>query len=198
VQVVPDMDAENPREWGDPLWTWAATEGAGYSDKGAMTLSEIEEYKLTGREDHAGPSNAFKKEYLVFPLYLYRHSGDCVSVSDEMFRAFDSEGFDSGCMEVAYLSRKKVCKDFAWKRLTKKRVQRLFEYLKGEVAEMNAWLRGDVYGVKVTELESEKEDSVWGYYCPEREDIGEIVRENLIGWVGDKERFAIAEELLSA
>jgi hypothetical protein len=67
----------------------------------------------------------------------------------------------------------------------------LLDRLGAEVEEMNEWLAGDVYGVQIIDMESEKEDSCWGFigydrlydsvkgmlweWAPE-EDIEDIVR----------------------
>jgi hypothetical protein len=95
VQAVFDGDCESPRKW-DNLWTWATTQGAGYSDKGALRLDDITE-ELHG--------NTFQNNYLFYHLYLYRHSGDILSVSNTGYPFNDQ--FDAGCIGIAYLSKKK-------------------------------------------------------------------------------------------
>jgi hypothetical protein len=70
MQVLPDMDAENPRKDYDHAWTWSTTRGAGYSDSGAMDLDDWND--MTKKE---------QEKYLVSRLFLYRHSGDVISCS---------------------------------------------------------------------------------------------------------------------
>jgi hypothetical protein len=181
VQVVRDSDASSPREWGDMLWTWSCTNGAGYSDNGAMTLEEIENYGRREKDDSDCVPRQFMKEHLVAPLYLYRHSGDTISLGTGMFRAIDPQGFDHGRMGFAYLSREKIAKEFGWETLTKERKERLLSILSVEVATMNAWLSGDTYGIELTELDSEESESLRGIYCDDRQTFKEDVAE----YIGD-------------
>jgi hypothetical protein len=187
VQVVPDTDTGNPREEYDHLFKWSTTSGAGYTDKDAMSLEEIERK----------PSRKFLEEYIVFPLYLYRHSGDVLSTSCARFRMADLQGWDSGCMGIAYLEKKRVLSEYGWKKLTKARHNKLYEYLKGEVEEMNAYISGSVYGVIVTELESEQSDSCWGYICSEKKDVESAVFDMLYGWLDDAGRKKVVEKMVA-
>jgi hypothetical protein len=176
VQVVPDEDCESPRRVGEPLWTWVTTCGAGYSDNENETPKDFE-------DDDGKIDEAFCKENLIRPLYLLRHSGDFISVSNRECRAFDPQGFDSGCMGFAYLNKEKARKEYGWKMLTEGRVNQLLKYLQREVEEVNAYLSGEVYGVKVINLETEHEESCWNFICPKWKDVEETVREMLGGWV---------------
>jgi hypothetical protein len=190
IQVVPDRDAESPREWSN-LWTWSTTPGVGYSDKGALTLREIEEYKVD-EAIYGKPSKQFLQEYLVFPLYLYRHGSDYISTSYQELKACDPQGFDSACMGLAYLSKKEVRQEYGWKVLTKRRIKALFDQLKGEVEDMNTYLSGSVYGVIVMELESETEESVWGVMCNNTQDIKNTLVNVLDGWLPIEQQHEVA------
>jgi hypothetical protein len=100
-------------------------------------------------------------------------------------------------MGFAYLEKKKARAEYGWNRITKTRAARLFKYLQSEVKEMDAWLSGAVYGIRVTELESEKAESRWGFICPEWKDIEECVAEMLFGWVADDKRHELAGQLVA-
>jgi hypothetical protein len=173
-QILPDRDADNPRFMADPLWTWATTDGAGYSDKWAMSLDEFEE--LTREE---------RRKYVVCKLYLYRHSGDVIGMSNTSY-PFNCQ-WDAGCMGLAYVSREQIEKDFGWKVLTKKRKEELLKYLKYEVEEMNVWLSGGVYGFVLTDFETEQEESCWGYYAGNRWDLIDCAKDFLRDYLGSGE-----------
>jgi hypothetical protein len=162
VQVVPDTDACSPREMFDHTWTWTTTRNAGYSDKGAI-----------GIDDWRSMEKAEWEKYISYPLSLLRHSGDTIYVGSGKLRS-DPEGWDSGCMGVAYMTKKKLVQEFGSTRkngeiikqgtkLTKKVLEKGVARLKAEVVEMNMYLHGEVYGVIVTCLETEDNDSCWGF-----------------------------------
>jgi hypothetical protein len=178
VQVVPDMDATNPREEFDHAWAWATTPGAGYSDKGAMDIDDWHDMEKAERE-----------QYLAYPLGLMRHSGDTIYVGSGEHWA-DSGGWDSGCMGVAYITKKQALREWGgtWKngdivkqgvRLTRKVREQAFACLKSEVEEMNMFIHGEVYGVIVTCLETEDDESCWGFYCDGRKEICRCVKDML-------------------
>jgi hypothetical protein len=194
VQVVPDMDAFNPREDLDHAWTWTTTERAGYSDKGAMDIDDWYDMEKAERE-----------KYIAYPLALLRHSGDTIYVGSGEHWA-DPGGWDSGCMGVAYITKKKAVHEWGcvWKhgevvkqgvKLTKKVREKAFACLKAEVAEMNMFLHGEVYGVIVTCLETEEDDSCWGFYCDSRKDIERCVKELLPNGMASEAEEAVVNAL---
>jgi hypothetical protein len=148
---------------------------------------------------------AEKEKYLAYPLGLLRHSGDVVYVGNKGHWA-DPGSWDSGCMGIAYITKKQALKEWggAWKngnrvktgtRLTKKVRDAAFESLKAEVAEMNLFLQGDVYGVVVTNLETEEEDSCWGFYCAGGDDIRRCVKEMLPAGMPKEAKTELLNEL---
>jgi hypothetical protein len=191
VQVVPDTDAFNPREDFDHAWTWATTRNAGYSDKGAMDI-----------DDWNYMEKAEKEQYLYYPLGLLRHSGDTLYVGAKEHWA-DYGGWDSGCMGVAYMTKRKAIQEFGctWKngevikqgtKLTPKVREKAFARLKSEVVEMNMYLHDEIYGVIITCLETEDNDSCWGFYCDGRKEIGQRVKELLPrGMTGEAEEAVV-------
>jgi hypothetical protein len=194
VQVVPDMWGYNSREDYDHVWTWATTRNAGYSDERAMDI-----------DDWYGMEKAEREKYIYYPLGLLRHSGDTLYVGSKE-HPVDPGGFDSGCMGVAYMTKKKAVHEWGsvWKngeivrqgvRLTKKVRKKAFECLKAEVKEMNMFLHGEVYGVIVTCLETEHNNDCWGFYCGSRDDICRCVKELLPGGMPGEEENAVVNAL---
>jgi hypothetical protein len=194
VQVVPDIDLFSPREGDHHEWKWTTGRNAGYSARGAMSIDAWHGMKKAERE-----------KYLAYPLGLLRHSGDTLYVGSKEHWA-DPGGWDSGCMGVAYIEKKKAAR--AWDgtlkngeivkqgtRLTKKVRKEALECLKAEVKEMNMYLRGEVYGVIVTCLETEADDSCWGFYCDGRGEIEQAVRRVLPKGMTAEEKNAVIEAL---
>jgi hypothetical protein len=194
VQAVPDMDVCNPREEFAPAWTWATTRNAGYSDKGAMDI-----------DDWHGMEKAEREKYIFYPLGLLRHSSDTIYAGSREHWA-DPGGWDSGRMGVAYITKKKAVSEWGgtWKngeavkqgtRLTGKVRKRAFECLKAEVAEMNMFIHGEIYGIIVTCLETEEDDSCWGFYCDGREEIRGRVKDMLPNGMTAEAEEAVANAL---
>jgi hypothetical protein len=170
IQAMSDDDAENPREDDSSCWTWTTTTGAGYRDKGAMSLDAWEEME-----------KADKERYLWRPLGLYRHSGDAIYVGSGE-HVMDPGGWDSGCMGVAYITKKDaidVWGDVGALRLTKKIQEAALRGLQAEVEEMNMWLLNQVYGVSCVLLETEQTWDCWGYRCSDRAELKRCMRDHL-------------------
>jgi hypothetical protein len=177
IQVVPDEYCDSPRQWGN-LWTWVTASGAGYSDIKRETPDDFE-------DDDGKLSKAFLRDNIVVPLYLYRHSGDSISLGREY--PFDCP-WDSGCMGFAYLSYAKIQEEYGWKNITKTRREKLIADLKGEVETMNVWLSGGAYGIKVVNMESGYEDSCWGFVRSGMNELADCASEMLIGWIDDNDK----------
>lgn len=94
----------------------------------------------------------------ILPLYLYDHSG--ITISTTPFGC----AWDSGQVGWAYVTEKSAkamgCDGSMggdWP------VSRLEEAIRGEVAEYDRFLTGDVYGYVVTEPDGEEGESCWGF-----------------------------------
>jgi hypothetical protein len=192
VQVVRDRDVENPRLYFDHAWTWATTRGAGYSDKGAMSLSAWDDMDKEERE-----------QYLCYPLGLYRHGGDHVYVGGGAYL----DAWDSGQMGVAYITKEEALAAFGGrgkigesfkpaKRLTKQVREKALAGLKSEVEEMNCFLHGDVYGVIVTDFDLEDDESCWGFYCADDKEIGACVMDMLPGDMTKEAKQSVVNNLV--
>lgn len=186
IQAGRDSDERDPREEWDHAWTWTTTLNAGYSDKDAIDVDDWSDMD---------PKEA--KQYLCYPLALYRHSGDVIYLGAKDHWA-DPGGWDSGQMGLAYITKKRAIAEWGKegaKRLTKNIKDAALKCLKAEVAEMNAWLQGDVYGVELVNLETEERESCWGHYCDSREELLRALRELLPSGMTAKEESAVLENL---
>jgi hypothetical protein len=111
---------------------------------------------------------------IVLPLYLYNHSGLTISTSPFSCR------WDSGQVGFIFISKEKILKEYGGKRVTKKLVEKVTEYLISEVKTYDQYLTGDVYGFKLLNKETLDEDSCWGFY-------GSNVFENgIIDYIGEE------------
>jgi hypothetical protein len=80
-------------------------------------------------------------------------------------------------------------------RLTKKVKAKAFECLKAEVAEMNMFIHGDVYGSIVTCLETEEDESYWGTFREGRVEIQQLVKDILPSGMTAEEEDAVINAL---
>jgi hypothetical protein len=56
-------------------------------------------------------------------------------------------------------------------------------------------MSGDVYGVILTNIDTEEEESAWGYFCYERSDIEDLIKELLPNGISKEEEGSIIESL---
>lgn len=80
------------------------------------------------------------KHIVELPLYLYDHSGITMSTSSFSCR------WDSGQVGFIYVTKEKLCKEYRWKKITKRRKEKIYGYLKNEVKTYDDYLTGQVFG----------------------------------------------------
>lgn len=165
LRIVHDEDVENPREW-DNIGTMVCfhkrynlgDKNNDYNSSDYGSWDEMEE-AICKREDVA----------LILPLYLYDHSG--ITINTTGF----SCPWDSGQVGFIFVSKKKARKEYG--RLTKKVMEKLRKYLLGEVETYDQYLRGDVYGFQLVEVDEDGEeidtiDSCYGFFGDNWKDNG--------------------------
>jgi len=157
IEVIQDDDARSPRE----------------DDNLGTMVCFHRRYNLGDSKEHHGfdtsdvyDFNEFwksnKKNIIILPLYLYDHSG--ITMNTTGF----SCPWDSGKVGWIFITKEKARKEFSWVRITKKRLEKIEGYLKGEVETYDQYLTGDVYGYRITDTDTEEEvDSCWGFYGEE-------------------------------
>jgi len=161
IEIIQDCDPESPRTW-DNLGTMVCFHGRynlgdkhSYSSRDYDSWDEMEK-AIIKNEDVA----------VILPLYLYDHSGITISTT-----SFDCR-WDSGQIGFIFISKKKVREEYSINRITKEWKEKVTKYLEGEVEAYDQYLRGDIYGYKVSKIsvcdlgcEHEEEiDSCWGFY----------------------------------
>lgn len=95
---------------------------------------------------------------IVLPVYMYDHSG--ITISTKPF----SCRFDSGQIGFIYATRADILNEFQCKLITKKIIEKAYNILLSEIETYDQFLRGDVYGYKITDEDNNEIDSCWGFY----------------------------------
>lgn len=92
------------------------------------------------------------KARIIKPLYMYDHSGITINTSGF------SCPWDSGQIGWVFITPEKI-KEAGLKRPRHKKLE---QWLEGEVETYDTYVRGEIYGFRLTR--GEEEDSVWGFY----------------------------------
>ena len=98
---------------------------------------------------------------MLFPLFMYDHSGICLSLSNSRYPFNDR--WDAGQLGYVLVDRQKALEKLGKKRMSKKLRRRITQIIEAEVDTYNSYLSGDVYGY-VVEKDGEQIDSCWGFY----------------------------------
>lgn len=190
LKVIPDENAESPREW-DNLSVMVCFHGR-------YTLGDKTDYRsgdYNSWEELEQAITKKEKPVTILPLYLYDHSGLRMKVGS--FQGLLPQGhaeFDSGQVGFIFVRRADALENYSVKRISPALRKRIEDLLRSEVEEYDQYLRGDVYGFKVVKTstcsecgdEDEEEiDSCWGFYGDDPKENGML--EN----IGDE----IVEEL---
>lgn len=119
-------------------------------------------YDLGDKHDFDSPEDfqEYMKEnkVLVFPLYLYDHSGITISMAPF------SCPWDSGQVGYIYVTYAELRKEYCTKKVTKSVIEKATRVLRGEVEVYDAYITGEVFGWTIGNDEDENIDSCWGYY----------------------------------
>ncbi len=150
IEIIQDENPSSPREW-DNLGTMICFHRR-------YSLGDKHDFRDSDAATEFLDSNR-KKIAILLPLYLYDHSGITMNTTGFSCR------WDSGQVGVIYITKEKIRKEYNMKRVSKQRLAKVKEYLIGEVKTYDQYLTGDVYGYKITEVETDEEiDSCWGYF----------------------------------
>ena len=106
-----------------------------------------------------------KKAEILFPVYMYDHSGLRVKIGS--FQGLLPQGhaeFDSGMVGYIYITKDDIRKGFGVKKVTDKEIKRAEEVLRTEVKIYDQYLSGDVWGYQSYNNKGEEVDSCWGFY----------------------------------
>lgn len=91
------------------------------------------------------------------PMYAYIHGGITINTTGY------SCPWDSGNIGLIYITYEMIRSEYRWKRITKKRIEKIEGYLRNEVKTYDHYVSGQVYGYKIKDGDGEDLDSCWGY-----------------------------------
>jgi len=135
IEIHTDSDPMNPRVDWDNLGTmvlfwnnYELGDKETHPDGYKMDKEEAEEFSK-------------RKDIIAIPLYIYEHSGITIRAGAPF-----GDVWDSGCGGYTYITKKKACEEFGWKRMTAKRTKEMEDRLKSEVEVYDDYLTGAVYG----------------------------------------------------
>lgn len=158
INIYYDADPKSPRKW-DNLGTFY-TSHPNYRP-------EEDFYRHFEREEvfdrYGDFQDSFEKKYIALKIYLYDHSG--LAISSGPFAC----PWDSGLFGMVAVSIEKVKKEYGWKKITAARRRKIESYLQGEIDAYDQYLRGEIYGYRITLEDNDDEvlDSCWGFFGDE-------------------------------
>ena len=103
-----------------------------------------------------------QKDYIYLRVYIYEHGGIVLYCRDEneVFIPRTS-AFDTALYGVIAVSKEQARKEYG--RLTKKKVQKIKDVLRGEIEELSAWYEGECYSYKIIDNNGNLLDSCCGF-----------------------------------
>lgn len=145
IEIKQDEFPESPREW-DNLGTM---------------ICFHRRYNLGDKHNFNHPDDFMEffneSQSICLELCLYDHSG--ITISTSPF----SCPWDSGQIGVIYVEIEQVKKEWGWKKLSEKRIEKIKEILKQEVETYDDYLTGNVWCFTI-EKDGEHIDSCYGYF----------------------------------
>lgn len=168
IEIFYDDDAQTPKDWGDTgaflvgfhKDFWVEVEGFGEDRTKNIMRWQMYRKAAAVDEGYLDDARLMSKEYWVFPVYAYIHSGVSLSV-DRVGQHADR--WDSACVGAAYVKRNEA----------KSRVG-AHKIAEGLTKTWNTVLAGEVYGY------STGTDSCWGFYGdPEESGLMDAAKESI-------------------
>lgn len=139
IRIEQDTDIESPDSWGNTDLFLTACHSRHF------------EVRVEGFHPQNDDFGKISKQYHIFPLYAYIHSGTSLSLSNTHY-PFNCQ-WDAG--QVGYVFAEKK----GWKDATKAK-----EAAQSLIETWNNYLSGNVWGFVIEDKEGEHVDSCWGFY----------------------------------
>jgi len=153
LEIVQDTDPENPRNW-DNL-------GKMICFHRRYNLGDEHSYKFNDYNSwEEMKTDIIKQENVavIYPLYLYNHSG--ITISTTPF----GDRWDSGQVGFVYISKQTIYEEYNCKRITKAIRLKAESVLQAEVKTYDKYIIGDAWGYRITDEDENEIESCWGYY----------------------------------
>jgi hypothetical protein len=170
VEIIHDTDGlSSPRDWDNLGTILYAHSRYKVGDKTFDTS------KYSGWEEALKGEVGNLNDLVYLPVFLYDHSIQHVSTESFIGRALHAE-WDSGQVGWVYVTKEQLRKEYGVSRITKDIREKAIKVLKSEIEVFDKYVSGEVYGVKVIELDEDgKEKSsedCWGFYGSDLENSG--------------------------
>jgi hypothetical protein len=150
IEIMPDYSSENPIKCSDVLGEYVCWH---------------RRYELGNSTRFKNPeelvSYAKRTNSLLYPLYIYDHSGISLSLTNTQYPF--SDRWDSGQLGYVLIDRSKALRQFGKKKLTTQLKKRIEQVIAEEIETYNQFLSGDVFGYVITQ-NGEEISSCWGFY----------------------------------
>jgi hypothetical protein len=160
IEICYDPDSLNPRVDYDNLATMAcfhSRHSLGDQNRDDFPWPNTQE----GMHDFQEWLNEHQDEVIYKPLKLYEHGGMTISTNSEYPY---NDRWDSSSIGVIYVEKEKILKEFGLKEWGPEAEKKANGLMDAEVETYDYYLRGDVYGYKVTDTEKNEEvESCWGF-----------------------------------
>jgi len=175
LKIYKDDDAENPREWDNFGKMACFHKNYVLGDK-----TELKSDNFEGWNELKEHLIKEEKAILIFPLYLYDHSGITIKIGS--FEGLLPQGhayFDSGCVGFIYCTKEDILREY--QKVNKKTLKQAEKRLFDEIEIYDQYLRGDIYGYilekeqkcKCCKREMNEEiNSCWGFFGYDFKDNG--------------------------
>jgi hypothetical protein len=150
IEIMPDYSSENPIKSWDMLGEYCCWHKR-YDLGNSTRFKNLEELV-----SHAKRTNS-----LLYPLYMYDHSGISLSLTNTQYPF--SDRWDSGQVGYVLVDRSKALREFGKKKLTTQLKKRVEQVIAAEIETYNQFLAGDVFGYVISK-DGEEIDGCWGYY----------------------------------
>lgn len=179
LHEVYDELAENPRTMDDGIFSKFYTflrrssspDSCEFSDfrswkddfYSAGQAKDIDAYLSNGKTDEAAKAMcdyAFKRGYVLLPVWKYEHGG--VRYAASTINPFSCP-FDSCLAGVIFCSKEDIYKLFQ-KRCSPSMVKEMYDMMKAEVEDYSYYANGDVYCYSLEDENGETSEWVGGFY----------------------------------
>jgi len=155
IDIFPDECDESPRVWDNlsTLVCWHKRMNIGDKNFNLDVEKQVHAFNEVINE-------AKKNGDLMYPLYIYDHSGVSLSVH----RTYPyNDPWDAGQVGIVIVSKKDIREAYNVKKVTKQIKEKVFSVVENEIKTYNQYLNGEVYGY-VTYDSNGEVDSCWGFY----------------------------------
>ena len=147
IEVIQDDQSQSPDDRGNDDAFVVYDHRQFYVARKGFDPREIWEHLQTGKKLYNG--------YFIFPLYAYIHSGVVLSVGDHNF---PDARWDVSSTGYVLVKKQK----YTYTR------EAAFKMAESITEEWNAYLCGDVWGFKITDIDDDEEvENCWGFYGEE-------------------------------